>query len=144
MTSVEIPCPPCAGLGYLFPASGWLLCASCDGVGRTWAPGAPGYDCKIRLADREPGEIVQLGNGDRGRILWHSPRKNKRQKPDVTFIGLIGDFDDVESAIPTKYPSCVGVISVGIQRLAGDADDHAHDHSEDLSDPLQRRRHNLM
>lgn len=83
-----------------------------------------------------PGEIVTLGNGDRGRLLWHSPRKN----PTTSYLALIGDFDDAEDKNPTAYPSCVGVSSVGVPRMRGSDDDHRGDRGVDDMDPMQRGR----
>jgi hypothetical protein len=92
----------------------------------------------ITLADRDPGEIVTLGNGDHGRILWHMPRKTKKIKPDTTFVGIIGDFDGVESHEPVAYPSCVGVSTVDWSRAIVDRDAHSGERTPDYNDPIYR------
>lgn len=143
MTAVRIPCPRCFGQGWRIAAPSWVLCAGCDGIGKTWSPGAPSFGCSILLGSRVPGEIVTLGNGDRGKLLWHSPRgKDKKRPPETSYIGLIDEFDN-EDHRPTAYPSCVGVSSVGIPRGRGD-DDHYGDRSADVSDPMQQRRGNTL
>lgn len=143
MTAVQTSCPRCIGQGWLTPPDkSWVLCALCDGVGRTWVARAPLFGCKITLAERNPGEIVTLGNGDRGRILFHSPRKKKGSVPESTYLGLMDDFDDAEDHAPTRYPSCVGVAAVGVPRAPGD--DHHGERSPDPSDPMQREPANLL
>lgn len=142
MTAVQVPCPRCLGQGWLMPPDrSWVLCAGCDGVGKAWAPGGPSFGCKIKLGERIAGEIVTLGNGDVGRIAWHSPRgKDKKNPPTTTFLTLIefGDEDDR----PVGYPSCTGVASVAIQRGRGD-DDHFGDRGTDAGDPMQRNRNTV-
>lgn len=137
MSSVEVPCPRCAGAGYIHPppaGAAWLRCAACDGIGRAWAPGAPGYGCTMTLGERVRGEVVTLGNGDYGRVLWHSPSGRP-----TTYLSLIGEFDGIEDHRPVSYPSCVGVQSVSVPRMAGDTNAHANSRSPDLGDPMQRR-----
>ncbi len=98
----------------------------------------------MQLADRIAGEVVELGNGDVGRVLWHSPRpKKKGDRPDTTYLGLIDDFDGLESTDPTRYPSCVGVRSVSVSRAQGDGDHHG-ERGSDREDPLQRRESALL
>lgn len=140
MTAVLVLCALCAGTGKSAPtpASLWPLCSRCAGVGRTWVAGAPSFDCKLTLADREPGEVVTLGNGDRGRILWHMPRKAKKVRPQTTFLGLIGEFDEIESYDPISYPSCVGVATVDVSRAVVDRDAHAGERELDYNDPVHR------
>lgn len=141
MTSVRVSCPICGGAGYIHPPPpphAWLQCSSCDGIGTAWAAGAPLFDCASTLADRDPGEIVTLGNGDRGRILWHMPRKKKKVRPETTFLGLFDDFTDRETHAPIAFPSCVGVLSVDEARTAGDCDVHGGERGVDYNDPVYR------
>ena len=140
MTSVYAPCPSCRGVGgWIHSASNrWLRCHTCDGIGRSWAPGAPSFGCDVTLADRDPGEVVTLGNGDRGKILWHMPRKSKKVRPETTFLGYIDEFTGAESHRPVAYPSCVGVLSVDIPRTPLDREVHDREKSLDLNDPVQR------
>lgn len=152
MTSVFVSCSSCAGYGHL-PPDFWESCPDCGQLGRIWAPGAPLFGCTVTLADRFPGEIVTLGNGDHGRILWQMPRKTKKVSKKATvlsispkkvtsegmFLGLIEEFTSTESCSPVPYPSCVGVASVDLIRVF--ADDKAHDRERDLdlSDPVHRQ-----
>jgi len=92
----------------------------------------------MTLADRDPGEIVTLGNGDRGKILWHMPRKTKKVKPETTWLGLVEEFTCAESHRPIAYPSCIGVLSVDVARAQLDRDDHEGEKGIDLNDPVQR------
>jgi hypothetical protein len=124
-------CPSCNGVGTK-PGEPWVSCPTCDRIGKTWIPGAPGFGCKMKLGSRKVGEIVTLGNGDRGRILRH----NKHGTP-TTSLGLIGEFDDRESHTPTSYPSVTGVASVADPRFFTDDEDHAKSH-EDVVDPMRR------
>jgi len=132
MTPVQVPCPHCRGLGYSYPPP-IVTCRPCEGLGRVWAPGAPSYGCSIVLEDRIPGEIVTLGNGDHGRILWHSPSGTP-----MTYLGIISEFDGHESHQPIRYPSCIGVASVSVSRMQGDTSTHANERSLDMDDPIQR------
>lgn len=139
MTTVERECPLCRGSGVSTgPRSLWPLCASCGGIGRTWLPDAPDFGCRTTLADRDPGEVVTLGNGDQGKILWHMPRKTKKVRPHTTFLGLFGEFDGSESHNPVAYPSCVGVASVDVSRTIVDHDAHAGERDVDINDPVHR------
>ena len=141
MTAVRVQCPVCHGGCYIHPAPAphaWLRCAACDGIGTTWAAGAPAFDCSTTLADRDPGEVVTLGNGDRGRILWHMPRRTRKQRPDTTFLGLFDDFTDRETHDPIPYPSCVGVLTVDVTRARADDDAHAGERGVDYNDPVHR------
>ena len=144
MISVHVACGACQGVGGAFgfdPAlalSRWMRCAACDGTGIVWAPGAPAFDCSITLADREVGEIVTLGNGQRAKIAWHAPRKSTKVRPETTFLLAVDDFSDAEDAKPVPYPSCVGVLSVDVSRATVDRDAHDHEKIEDLNDPVQR------
>lgn len=136
MSSVHVQCPLCGGVGYFDDLQS---CGMCDRIGKAWAPGAPDYGCSQTLADRDPGEIVTLGNGDRGKILWHMPRKKKKVKPETTFMGLFDEFTDQESHKPVPYPSCIGVASIEVSRAPGDTKAHDHDRSVDYNDPIHRQ-----
>lgn len=139
MISVYIDCPACHGAGGFPTTLWWARCAACDGIGRAWAPGAPSYGHETTLADRTPGEVVTLGNGERGRVLWHMPRRTKKVTPETTFLGMIEPFTDLESPLPVPYPSCVGVLSVDVSRTAGDDNAHDRSRSVDLGDPVHRQ-----
>lgn len=147
MTSVYVQCPSCGGYGHR-PPDFWESCADCKQTGRVWAPGAPLYGCAETLADRVPGEIVTLGNGDRGKILWHLPwranyaSKSKKVAKTGTFLGLIEEFTGNESHRPVYYPSCVGVLSVDVARMIGDTSDHSGE--EDEIDPVHRQSVGLL
>lgn len=143
MIAVYVPCSACRGACHV-PVSGrWLQrCSACDGLGRQWAPGAPAYGCKETLADREPGEIVTLGNGQRAKILWHQPRKRRGQVPETTFLDILADFSEAETLVPVPYPSCVGVASVDAPRAILDRE--AHDREADPNDPMQRHAGALL
>jgi hypothetical protein len=138
VTSVHVHCSACAGLGYLFPAEGWQLCADCDGVGYVWAPGAPGYGCTRTLEGQARGSIVTLGNGERGRVV-SGPKAQ-----GVVRLLLIDDFTDAEARYPTTYPSCVGVMGVGIPAMPGDERDHSRARRADPGDPMHRSMLNLQ
>ena len=135
MTSVYVTCPACRGVSHDDDGNS---CTSCRRIGRVFAPGAPGYGCSQTLADRDPGEVVTLGNGDRGKILWHMPRKTKKVRPHTTFMGLLGEFTDTESHRPIAYPSCVGVASVEVSKVVVDRDAHDREKSIDYNDPIHR------
>ncbi len=143
MISVYVPCQSCSACGGSWAPSTWgrewLRCRACDGIGRVWAPGAPGYDCPTKLSATTPGEIVTLGNGDHGRVLWHMPRRTKKVTPETTFLGMIEPFTEVESYAPIGYPSCVGVASVDLSRSTSDGDVHANSRTIDYSDPVHRQ-----
>jgi hypothetical protein len=148
---VYVPCSACRGNCHvvLVKIAGGVQsretvrCWSCDGLGRQWAPGAPAYGCSITLADREPGEIVTLGNGQRVKILWHMPRKRPKVRPETTFVDVLVEFYDTETFVPVPYPSCVGVATVDVSRAAGDRETHDRERSADLNDPMQRRADEL-
>lgn len=114
------------------------MCRVCDGVGHRPIAGAPGFGCAMTLADREPGDIVVLGTGDRVRVQWHQPRKAPKQRPVTTFVGTFsGDFGGelLELSNPIPLPSTFGVRGVMSSRVAGDASDGRGD----AVDPLARR-----
>lgn len=141
MTSVFLTCPTCRGIGVLAPthASLWPICSVCDGVGKSWVAGAPLFGCAITLADRYPGDVVTLGNGDRGKIAWHMPRKIKKVRPETTFVLLLEEFTDRELPAPLAYPSCVGVASFESTRRANDNEAHDRERTIDYSDPIHRQ-----
>ncbi len=140
LLSIYVACSVCLGACHLWVSDIITRCAACDGLGRQWAPGAPEYGCPFTLADREPGEVVTLGNGQRAKILWHQPRKrSKKAKPETTFIDLLeGDFFERETFKMTPYPSCIGVASVDNPRTTDSRDEHDHERNADPGDPLQR------
>lgn len=117
---------------------GWFRCHGCDGIGRGFVVGAPAFGCLITLADRDPGEIVTLGNGDHGKILWHMPRKKKKIRPETTFMALFDEFTDRENHQPIAFPSCVGVASVDVAKAIVDRDIH-DEKSLDYNDPVHRQ-----
>jgi hypothetical protein len=123
-------------------AGGWVRCSACDGLHRQWAPGAPTYGCEMTLADREPGEVVTLGNGQRAKILWHMPRKRRGSVPETTFLDILVEFYETETLIPVPYPSCIGVASVDVRRAVIDRE--AHEREVDAGDPLQRHAGALL
>lgn len=129
MTDVYQACPGCCGHGRVRPD--WSLCPGCDGIGRAWVDGAPSFDCKVTLGDRNPGEVVTLGNGDRGRIIQHV-----RRGTPTTLVALIDEFTETEDRTFTEYPSVVGVRSVSHASWF-----HAENgKTGDELDPLQRNR----
>jgi hypothetical protein len=149
---VYVPCAVCRGscrvsvvkvLGGV-TSTEMLRCWSCDGLGRQWAPGAPAYGCEIALADRVPGEIVTLGNGQRAKIQWHMPRKTKKVRPETTFLSLIAEFTDEEGQDRVPYPSCIGVLSVDLVRATIDHGAHDGERAEDLTDPVHRAAAGLL
>lgn len=131
MSPIHVDCENCAGHGRLRP--NWTLCAKCDGLGYVFAPEAPTYGCKETLSDRRPGEIVELGNGDRGRILRHE----KSPGNPTTVVALIGLFDGAEAELGTHFPSETGVRSVDPEtwKPKTKADRRK---SADPNDPLQQ------
>lgn len=149
MIPVYVPCTACRGDGFVIEY--WehgeytARCKRCDGLGRQWAPGAPAYGCTITLGDREPGEIVTLGNGQRAKVLWHQPRKRQKVTPETTFLDILdaSDFFERETFAPVPYPSCIGVESVDNPRTVGDREAHDRERAADHSDPLQRERADL-
>lgn len=142
MISVRGECRDCRGAGGHFDPpvgiSWWRHCGLCGGTGRGWIPGGPAFGCVITLADRDPGEIVTLGNGQRAKIAWHQPRKSKKVKPETTFLLEVDDFTDTEIARPIPVPSICGVLSVDVARAHVDRDAHDGEKTEDANDPVQR------
>ena len=134
MSPVHRKCPTCDGFGLLPLATHVGSCPACNGIGRIWLEGGPSFGCKMTLATRKRGEIVTLGNGDRGRVIRHSKRG------PTTALLLIDDMFGQEAEEATEYPSETGVRST-MPALAVN-DDHAgqerakHDHV----DPLQREK----
>lgn len=146
MIPVYVDCAACGGnchvviIGAGDIVGQTLRCIACGGLGRQWAAGAPAFGCTITLADREPGEIVTLGNGQRAKILWHQPRRRPKVKPETTFVDILdtSDFFERETFVPIPYPSCVGVASVDAPRAVLDREAHDRDRTEDPNDPVQR------
>lgn len=145
MIPVYVVCSVCRGSCHIqIPQldgqiAGYVRCRSCDGLGRQWAPGAPAYGCKVTLADREPGEVVTLGNGQRAKILWHMPRKKPKVTPETTFLDILVEFHETETYLPIPYPSCIGVASVDVARAVTDREAHDRERTADPNDPMQRR-----
>jgi hypothetical protein len=136
LSPVYRKCQQCGGCGHIFPPPAdlaWLRCSICDGSGHQLVEGAPLFGCTMTLGSRKRGEIVTLGNGDRGRIQRHT----KNGTP-MTFITLIGDFDDVESTYTTMYPSSIGVSSVADARWCEDNDHQGE--RQDNEDPMRKAR----
>jgi hypothetical protein len=131
-------CGTCAGVGHWIDSAGGL-CSVCSGLGHIPIAGAPSFSLESTLADREPGDIVVIGTGDRVRVQWHQPRKAPRQKPITTFVGLIeSDFgdDELEHTTPIPLPSSFGVLEVIHSRIAGDANEGGR--GNDAVDPVTR------
>lgn len=128
ISPVEVECSACSGVGWVIGGM-WSTCKACGGLGRTWAKDAPGYGCSMTLDSRNVGEIVVIGNGDRGRIV----RKDKT----TVWVNLIAEFNDAESSISTLYPGCTGVASVSDPRWQ--KDDAGAGMREDQTDPVRRR-----
>lgn len=140
-------CGACAGSGYVHPAPpphAWLRCAPCDGVGDVWKEGGPKFDAPLELGECTPGDVVEVASGHRGRVLWHMPRPTKKRPAEITFVGVIDDFDEHESDSPTAFHSRIGVRSVRprVGAVLGGAAADAHDHEKDadLVDPFARRQ----
>lgn len=150
MIAVYVPCSACDGDCHIDVQVGYgsgidrQRCQSCGGLGRQWAAGAPAYGCTIALADREPGEVVTLGNGQRVKILWHMPRKRPKVRPETTFVDILTEFYESETFIPVPYPSCVGVASVDVARAVADREAHDRERAEDPNDPVQRHAGALL
>lgn len=130
LSPVHRLCAACQGYGHR-PDGG--MCLGCDGIGRVWMEGGPGFGCKMTLAGRKVGEIVTLGNMDRGRVVRHS----KRGTPSTDIV-LIDPLFDTEDARTTNYPSSTGVLST-MPANAQSEDTHGRTRSrQDQLDPLQR------
>ena len=139
MIDLFVKCEDCSGSGVFVLVVAIRRCKSCDGTGRMWAPGAPSYGCSAVLGDTIPGEIVTLGNGQQVRVLWHMPRRTKNVRPEMTFVGEIEPFTEIESHRPVPCPSCVGVRSVDVSRAVVEDVSHANERSVDYGDPMHRR-----
>lgn len=130
LTPVHRLCDECKGLGRIADD----LCKPCDGIGRVFIEGGPSFGCKKTLADAKVGQMVRIGNGDRGRVLRHCKRH-----PPTTHVILIDPMFEIEDENPTEYPSVTGMIVVGqATRLYGTNND-GHRSREDHLDPLQKR-----
>lgn len=151
MIPVYVPCAACRGDGSVagFDVHFAMLvviqrCRACDGLGRQWAPGAPAYGCEVTLADREPGEVVTLGNGQRVKILWHMPRKRPKVTPETTFVDVLTEFYEAETFNAVPYPSCIGVARVDNPKVVADREAHDRDRVADPNDPVQRHAGALL
>lgn len=130
-------CRSCRGSAHWNGAAGGI-CGVCDGVGHTPIPGAPSFSLETTLADREPGDVVVIGTGDRVRVLWHQPRKTKKIRPITTFVGTFSsDFggEELEISNPIPLPSSFGVREVVQSRVAGDDNEGR---GGDAYDPIAR------
>jgi hypothetical protein len=131
LSPVERPCPDCLGTGRILDR----LCARCDGICRVFIEGGPSFGCRMTLEDAKLGQIVTLGNNDRGRVVRHSARGTP-----TTEIALIDPMFDEESPTTTTYPSATGVISMSIGSWFHDEDQKGLRASrEDPMDPLRKR-----
>jgi len=130
LSPVQMLCPDCRGFGH---APDGAVCRSCGGIGRTWVEGGPSFGCRMKLADRKVGEVVTLGNGDRGRVVRH----NKRGTP-TTELALIEEFFETEAAEPTSYPSATGVASSLPANAKSENTTGQTRSRHDQVDPLQR------
>lgn len=138
-------CDACAGAGagWAPVILEWVRCAACGGVGHAWLPGGPAFGCTLELGDRLPGEIVELGSGERGRVAWQSPRKEPRVRPVTTFVALIDDFTDEADANPIGVDARIGVRSVaaaGDTAAAKYVDLRDGEKDADAVDPIARRQ----
>ncbi len=136
-------CPTCKGNGVIVSA-GWSRCTSCSGVGHTWKPGGPKFGCSITLGEREPGEHVELGSGERAIIAWHTPRPTKKIPAVTTFVRMFDAFDE-EFELPNPVPvsSVIGVRSVAATKPHVE-DDGTGAKDADMIDPLNRQRNGAL
>lgn len=135
-------CAECRGDGGDFrgPGAAWLRCAACGGIGDTWIAGGPRFGCPMDLGDRYPGEVVELGTGDRAVIAWHTPRKTNRQRPDATFVRMFDPFTDELERDPIGLASVLGVRSVSVKLAAEAVELHDGEKDSDALDPFARRQ----
>jgi hypothetical protein len=132
ISPAEVSCPDCGGCGFDMDGA---TCPRCDRIGKTWAEGGPSFGCRMTLEDCEPGQIVILGTGHRGRIVRHTENGTP-----ATEIAIIGDFTQVEESQTTWFPTVVGVQSASLGSWAK-RDKHGDARAkEDHMDPLQRGR----
>ncbi len=131
LSPVERDCPRCGGVGWERDDM-FKPCVMCDGIGRAWVEGAPLFGCKMVLGDRKVGEIVTIGNGERGRITRHDHRATP-----TTSVALIDEWTEKEADEATSYPSSVGISSVADPRWHKDDSGHAHSR-EDQADPIRK------
>lgn len=139
LTPVERYCQDCNGYGRRLgrldePQFLGELCARCQGIGREFIEGGPTFGCKIALSKTKPGQIVTLGNGDRGRVIRHCHRGTP-----TTEIALIDPMFDDESTETTTYPSETGVASMSASSWFADPSGGSRG-KEDHLDPLQGRK----
>lgn len=135
-------CPTCKGDGVCSDL--WSRCKPCDGIGHVWKPGGPKFGCSLSLGEREPGEIVTLGSGERARIAWHIPKPTKKIPAVTTFVHLFDDFDE-EYELPNPVPvsSVIGVRSVATTKPHVEDDGTGHKDA-DIIDPLNRQRNGAL
>lgn len=129
LSPVEILCPDCDGYGR--PANAFSLCPRCRGVARVFVEGGPSFGCRYTLDDTMPGQIVELGNGDRGRVIRHCERGSPS-----TDIALIDPMLDIEADEATSYPRETGVAAMSASWWHRDS--RGRRAIDDL-DPLQRK-----
>lgn len=137
LSPVQRLCPECRGLGR----QDFDLCRypGCDGVGRVFIEGGPSFGCRLTLAGCQRGQIVTLGNRDRGRLLRHIWRgADMDGPPRDTELLLIEPFFETEATEATWYPSCTGVLSASVT-LKSQARRGNRGRADHL-DPLQQRR----
>lgn len=131
---VRETCSECRGAGVVVDearrAAAWPLCHACDGLGHVFAAGAPAFGCTMTLADRDPGDVVELGTGDRALVRWHEPRKTKKTRPHTTAVEVFGDFGGVSEL--ELVTSELGVRDIVVSHGAGDE----LDGRGDVGDPL--------
>jgi hypothetical protein len=132
LSPVEQYCPECEAYSV-----GWDICRVCAGLGRVFIQGGPSFGCQYTLEDCKPGQIVTLGNGDRGRVM----RKCNRGTP-TTDIALIDPFLDEQARETTRYPTITGVASMSAVLWLQDSSGGARGR-EDHLDPLQKRTKEL-
>lgn len=133
LTPVEMLCPACQGFGKIFTVGASEFCQACKCIGRVYIEGGPSFGCKYTLEDCKPGQIVTLGNGDRGRVIQHV----RRGKP-TTEVALIEPMFEEEATATTTYPSETGVASMSAswwKKTEG-----GNRAREDHLDPLQQGR----
>lgn len=142
----RVRCERCKTAGGDFSGvfDSWVRCTKCDGVGHAWKPGGPKFGCALTLGEREPGEIVILGSGERARIAWHSPKPAPKIAAQTTFVHLFDEFDEeYEHSNPIPVSSRIGVRSVATTKPHVDDDGTGHKNA-DIIDPLNRNRNGAL
>lgn len=131
LTPVQKLCDACGGLGWT--PEDHELCKACGSIGRVFIDGGPSFGCKITLVQCKPGQIVILGNGDRGRVIRHV----RRGEP-TTELALIDPMFETEDRATTTYPSVTGVASQSAVWWQDDPSGQKQGRRDQL-DPLQDR-----